>query len=66
MNNNRIDIQTEISQLQDILASISEEAVIERIGYEHRLKELIQKLETMAPGATAKIFTLTFKGAPQP
>lgn len=64
MNNNRTYIQSEISQLQDILASISEDAVIERIGYEHRLKELTQKLEKMVPSEEAKKFYLTFKGAP--
>lgn len=64
MNNNRTYIQAEISQLQDILASISEDAVIERMGYEHRLNELTQKLEKIAPSVAAKTFNLTFKGAP--
>ena len=64
MNNNRTYIQAEISQLQDILASISEDAVIERMGYEHRLNELTQKLARIAPSVAAKTFNLTFKGAP--
>jgi len=62
MNNNRTYIQAEISQLQDILASISEDAVIERMGYEHRLNELTQKLARIAPSVAAKTFNLTFKG----
>lgn len=64
MNNNRTYIQAEISQLQDILASISEDAVIERMGYEHRLNQLIQKLARITPSVAAKTFNLTFKGAP--
>lgn len=62
MNNNRTYIQAEISQLQDILASIGEDAVIERMGYEHRLGELQSKLENLAPNVAAKTFNLTFKG----
>lgn len=56
-----------LRQDEDRLRGYSpEDAVIERIGYEYRLKEIIQKLETMAPSATAKTFNLTFKGIPQP
>ena len=43
MKNNRTQIHAEIIQLQDILKSIDEDAVIERMGYEHRLNELTQK-----------------------
>lgn len=64
MNNNRTYIQAEISQLQDILTSISEDAVIERLGYEHRLSELTQKLEKKATSIEAKTFNLTFQGEP--
>lgn len=64
MNNNQAYIQAEIHQLQDILESISEDAVIERMGYEHRLNELTQKLARIAPSVAAKTFNLTFKGAP--
>lgn len=64
MSNKRTYIQAEISQLQDILESISEDAVIERMGYEHRLNELTQKLARIAPSVAAKTFNLTFKGAP--
>ena len=62
MNNNRTYIQAEISQLQNILESINEDAVIERMGYEHRLDELQSRLESLAPSVAAKTFNLTFKG----
>lgn len=64
MSNKRIHIQAEIHQLQEILESISEDAVIERMGYEHRLAELQKKLASITPSAAPKTFNLTFKGAP--
>ena len=64
MKNNRTQIHAEIIQLQDILKSIDEDAVIERMGYEHRLNELTQKLEQLSPMVAAKTFNLTCKGAP--
>lgn len=64
MSNKHTYIQAEIHQLQEILKSISEDAVIERMGYEHRLAELQKKLASIAPGVAPKTFNLTFKGAP--
>lgn len=63
MNNNRTYIEAEINQLQDILESISEDAVIERLGYEHRLTELREKLQ-QTPDRVTKTFSLTFQGEP--
>lgn len=64
MNNKCTYIQAEMLQLQEILESISEDAVIERMGYEHRLAELQKKLASITPSAAPKTFNLTFKGAP--
>lgn len=64
MNSNYLSIQTEISQLQQIIAELDDEAVIERIGYEHRLSELEHKLQSFTATKKTKHLTLTFRGEP--
>lgn len=64
MVNNLNRIKAEINQLEEILADLREDAVIERSGYEYRLNELRTKLKHTPSTPTPKTFDLTFQGEP--
>lgn len=64
MIHERQTLLSEINELDAILASIPEENVIERIGFETRLAEARAKLAVIQPSSTPEKTRVTFRGAP--
>lgn len=59
-----VNVQSEITTLERILANLDDDAVIERIGYEYRLKKLKKYLEQLEHTVPKKTLNLTFRGEP--
>lgn len=65
MNTRVSSIASEIAELKKILASIPDEALIERFGFEQRLERAqAEYLQLQAPGKAPESLRLTFRGAP--
>lgn len=57
-------VSSEITQLKELLESIPEERVIDRLGLEQRLIDAEQKINGQTPENLRKKAKVTFKGAP--
>ena len=65
MSRKLLSIQSEIDELEKILAGIPEDAVIERFAFEKRLERARTELLSLdTPGATPESLRLTFRGSP--
>lgn len=64
MRHERQALLSEIRELDAILASIPEENVIERVGFESRLEKARAMLESVQPAVEPERTRLTFRGAP--
>lgn len=65
MSNEYYALQAEVSELQEMLATVPDDEVITRMGFEARLKAAISHLEALgeAPEPNEKLL-LTFRGQP--
>jgi hypothetical protein len=57
-------IQSEIATLEGLLSDLSDERVIERLGFEHRLQEAMHRLQQAVGQPQARSLPITFRGDP--
>lgn len=57
-------LQSEIATLEGLLADLSDERVIERLGFEHRLEEARERLRQALNQPQARSLPITFRGDP--
>jgi hypothetical protein len=57
-------LQSEIATLEGLLADLSEDRVIERVGFEHRLHEARERLQQLLSEPQARSLPITFRGDP--
>ncbi|WP_213457536.1 hypothetical protein [Thiocapsa sp.] len=57
-------LQSEVTTLEGLLGNLSEDRIIERIGFEERLRQSRDRLAVLEASALAKALPITFRGAP--
>ena len=57
-------LQSEIATLEGLLSGLSDERVIERLGFEYRLQEARERLQLILSKPQARSLPITFRGDP--
>jgi hypothetical protein len=57
-------LQSEIATLEGLLSDLSDERVIERLGFQHRLQEARDRLQQILRRPHARALPITFRGDP--
>ena len=57
-------LQSEIATLEGLLSDLSDERVIERLGFQHRLQEARDRLQQVLRRQHARALPITFRGDP--